>query len=145
MKAMQLLQARNTISRHKQRLCQELVFVMLVENIAFDKLVEAHWSGEDRVWHTLRAEYHSSDGANREVWRAQASFNPSDDASLPGDIEFALRYRWILTRSATAATQARVRSLDDRQLAQHAGYALLFPQDVLGQVAQEQRPEPESI
>jgi len=32
-------------------------------------------------------------GANREVWRAQASFNPSDDASLPGDIEFALRYR----------------------------------------------------
>ena len=66
---------------------------MLVENIAFDKLVEAHWSGEDRVWHTLRAEYHSSDGANREVWRAQASFNLSDDASLPGDIEFALRYR----------------------------------------------------
>ena len=66
---------------------------MLVENIAFDKLVEAHWSGEDKVWHTLRAEYHSSAGANREVWRAQASFNPSDDASLPGDIEFALRYR----------------------------------------------------
>ena len=93
MKAIQLLQARNTISRHKQRLCQELVFVMLVENIAFDKLVEAHWSGEDKVWHTLRAEYHSSEGANREVWRAQASFNPSDDASLPGDIEFALRYR----------------------------------------------------
>ena len=93
MKAIQLLHARNTISRQKQRLCQELVFVILVENIAFDKLVEAHWSGEDKVWHTLRAEYHSSDGANREVWRAQTSFSPSDDASLPGDIEFALRYR----------------------------------------------------
>src|SRR5271166_2809140 len=93
MKAIQLLEARNTISRREQRLHQELVFVMLVENIAFDKLVEAHWSGEDKVWHTLRAEYHSSAGANREVWRAQASFNPSDDASLPGDIEFALRYR----------------------------------------------------
>jgi maltose 6'-phosphate phosphatase len=93
MKAIQLLQARNTISRYKQRLCQELVFAMLVENVAFDKLVEAHWSGEDKVWHTLRAEYHSSNGANREVWRAQAGFNLSDDASLPGDIEFALRYR----------------------------------------------------
>ena len=33
---------------------------MLVENIAFDKLVEVHWAGEDKVWHTLRAEYHSS-------------------------------------------------------------------------------------
>src|SRR5271166_335609 len=93
MKAIQLLQARNTISRHKQRLHQELVFVILVENIAFDKLVEVHWAGEDKVWHTLQAEYHSSDGTNREVWRAEATFNPSDDASLPGDVEFALRYR----------------------------------------------------
>ena len=92
MKAIQLLHARNTISRQKQRLCQELVFVILVENIAFDKLVEAHWSGEDKVWHTLRADYHSSTGANREIWRAQATFHASDDASLPGDVEFALRY-----------------------------------------------------
>ena len=93
MKAIQLLQAENTISRHKQRLHQELVFAMLVENIAFDKLVEVHWAGEDKVWRTLRADYHSSSDANREVWRAQATFNPSDDASLPGDVEFALRYR----------------------------------------------------
>ena len=66
---------------------------MLVENIAFNKLVEVHWAGEDKVWRTLRADYHSSSDANREVWRAQATFNPSDDASLPGDVEFALRYR----------------------------------------------------
>ena len=93
MKAIQLLQAGNTISRHKQQLHQELVFVMLVENIAVDKLVEVYWAGEDKVWHTLRAEYHSSSDTNREVWRAQATFSPSDDASLPGDVEFALRYR----------------------------------------------------
>src|SRR5208283_4887151 len=39
----------------------------------------------------VRAEYHSSGGTNREVWRAQATFSPSDEASLPGDVEFALR------------------------------------------------------
>lgn len=49
MKAIQLLQARNTISRHDQRVDQELVFVMLVENIGSDKLVEVHWAGEDKV------------------------------------------------------------------------------------------------
>ena len=92
MKAIQLLQARNTISRRKQRLQKELMFVMLVENIAFDKLVEVHWAGEDKVWRTRQAEYHSSDGTNREVWRAEATFNPSDATSLPGDVEFALRY-----------------------------------------------------
>jgi maltose 6'-phosphate phosphatase len=93
MKSIQFLQAENTISRHQQRLQQELVIVMLVEKIAFDKLVEVHWAGEDKVWHTLRAAYHSSAGTNREVWRAQATFDLSDDASLPGDVEFALRYR----------------------------------------------------
>ena len=66
---------------------------MLIENLAYHKLVEVHWAGEDGVWHTLRAGYHSSTGTNREVWRAQATFNSSDDASLPGDVEFALRYR----------------------------------------------------
>jgi maltose 6'-phosphate phosphatase len=93
MPAIELLQARNTIARHKQRLQQELVFVMLVENIAYDKLVEVRWAGEDRIWHTLPAAYHGAGGANREVWRAQAIFHPSEDRSLPGDVEFALRYR----------------------------------------------------
>ena len=39
MKAIQLLQASNTISRYDQRVHQELVFVMLVENIGFDKVI----------------------------------------------------------------------------------------------------------
>ena len=92
MKAVQLLQAVNTISRYKNQLQQELAFVMLIENRAYHKLVEVHWAGEDGVWHTLRADYHSSTGTNWEVWRAQATFDASDDASLPGDVEFALRY-----------------------------------------------------
>src|SRR5271166_4686987 len=92
MKIVQLLQATNIISRHKHQFQQDLVFVMLIENVAYHKLVEVHWAGEDGVWHTLWAEYYSSNGTNREVWRAQATFNSSDDASLPGDVEFALRY-----------------------------------------------------
>ena len=74
MKAVQLLQAINTISRHKNQLQQELVFIMLIENLAPHKLVEVHWASEDRVRHILRAEYLSSNGANREVWRAQSTF-----------------------------------------------------------------------
>jgi maltose 6'-phosphate phosphatase len=93
MEMIQLLQAGNTISRRKQRLQQELVFSMLVENLGWEKVVEVHWAGEDRVWRTLPASYHGSAGNNREVWRAHARFHPSDDASLPGDIEFALHYR----------------------------------------------------
>ena len=93
MAPIRMLQARNTISRQKQRLQQELVFLMTVENIAWDKLVEVQWTGEDGVWRTLRAEYYRPGGENREVWRARATFNPAEDASLPGDIEFSLHYR----------------------------------------------------
>ena len=179
MKIVQLLQATNTISRHKHQFQQDLVFVMLIENVAYHKLVEVHGAGEDGVWHTLRAEYHSSSGTNREVWRAQATFNSSDDASLPGDVEFALRYcvlgkeYWDNNKSYNYFSNAdsgvlleqsvrllhvdfnpilqegqrhcpimvavrhslqpmRLHSLDDGQLAQHAGYALLLLQDALG-------------
>jgi len=65
---------------------------VLIENLSSDKLVEVHWAGEDKVWHALPAEYLSPSGEKREIWRAQATFTASDDASLPGDIEFAVRY-----------------------------------------------------
>jgi maltose 6'-phosphate phosphatase len=93
MKAIQLLQAENTLARHKQRLCQELVFVMLVENIAFEKLVEVHWAGEDKVWHTLKATYCGPAGENQEIWRAQVTLDPSEGAKLQGNVEFVLHYR----------------------------------------------------
>lgn len=93
MKLIQFLQATNTISPQHQRVQQDLTFAMLVENMAYDKLVEVHWAGENGVWHTLQAEYHAPSGANHEIWRARTSFVASDDASLPGDIEFVLRCR----------------------------------------------------
>lgn len=93
MKPIQFLQAVNTFSRHKQRLQQDLAFVMLVENLAYDKRVEVHWAGEDKVWRTLRADYLASGDRNHEIWCARATFTASDDAPLPGDIEFAVRCR----------------------------------------------------
>ena len=73
MKAVQLLQAVNTISRYKNQLQQELAFVMLIENLAPHRVVEVYWTGEGRGWHILRAEFLSSNGPNREIWRAQAT------------------------------------------------------------------------
>ena len=93
MKSIQLLQATNVISRYKQRLQQDLAFSLLVENIAYDKLVEVHWVGEDGIWRTLPAEHRASVDSGLELWCAQAGLLASDDEPLPGDIEFALRYR----------------------------------------------------
>jgi maltose 6'-phosphate phosphatase len=93
MKRIQFLQAANTISRYKQRLQQDLAFTMLVENVAYDKHVEVHWAGEDKIWHMLPAEHLASVDANRQIWSAQAGLIATEDASLPGDIEFALRYQ----------------------------------------------------
>ncbi len=93
MKPIQLLRTENTITLHRQRACQELVFVILVENIAFEKLVEVHWAGDDKVWHTLQATHRSSAGNNLEIWRAQATLDPFEGARLHGDVEFALHYR----------------------------------------------------
>lgn len=93
MKRIQFLQAANTISRYKQRLQQDLAFTMLVENVAYDKQVEVHWAGEDRVWHMLPAKHRASVGPNQELWSAQAGVVATETKSLPGDIEFALRYQ----------------------------------------------------
>ena len=51
------------------------------------------WAGEDGVWHTLPAMYHSSPEHDKEYWRAHITLNPQSDKSLPGNIQFALRYR----------------------------------------------------
>lgn len=95
METIQLLHARNTITRRTNRLEQQLVFTMLVGNLAWDKGVEVHWAGEDRVWHALQASYQGPAGGEREIWRAEATFHPSAEVSLPGDVEFALRCRML--------------------------------------------------
>jgi len=91
MNKISLLYAKNIISRKAAQ--QELSFLLQVENIAFGKSVTIVWTGEDGVWHELPAAYHGSIDNAREYWFAHRTFPLSADQSLPGNVQFALRYR----------------------------------------------------
>lgn len=90
MSVVELLYAANVISRKRGVVRQALEFNLLIENIAYAKVVEVHWAGEDGVWETLPAVFVATAGANRELWRAQTWRQGSATASLPGNIQFAL-------------------------------------------------------
>jgi maltose 6'-phosphate phosphatase len=93
MKMIQLLYVENIITRKKRGLHQELAFFMLVENQSHDKKIDVLWAGEDGVWHTLPATWHSQVGHHKEYWQAQITAISTADKSLPGNINFALRYQ----------------------------------------------------
>jgi maltose 6'-phosphate phosphatase len=93
MREIQLLCVTNEITRKRGLVQQELSFFMMVENLAFRKLVDVVWAGEDGVWHTLAATYHSPSGNGMEYWQARTKFHPVADQALPGNIQFALRYQ----------------------------------------------------
>ncbi len=93
MNQIQLLYVENVISRKKRVLQQELSFFILLENLSYDKKCDVFWAGEDGEWHTLPATYHSSPDNDKEYWRAKITIHSTADKSLPGNIEFALRYQ----------------------------------------------------
>ncbi|MFU8790008.1 MAG: endonuclease/exonuclease/phosphatase family protein [Methylobacter sp.] len=93
MNEIQLLYVENVISRKKAEAEQTLVFFMQVQNAGYDKHIDVVWSGEDGVWHTLPASYHSTFRHDGECWQAQIGFQPDAEHSLPGNIQFGLRYR----------------------------------------------------
>jgi maltose 6'-phosphate phosphatase len=80
--------AENVFSGGMEGAEQEIGFHLLVQNIAFEKVVGVHWCSPDGVWRVAPAHYLNTrrDG---EVWRATASYQrPS--ANVPaGAIEFA--------------------------------------------------------
>lgn len=88
-----LIYARNVITRKAVVAQQNLSFIILVDNLAYDKSVDVEWAGEDGVWHTLPASYHSSVDHAQEYWIARMVCAPTPDRSLPGNVRFALRYR----------------------------------------------------
>jgi len=88
-----LLYAKNVFTRKSLVRQQNLSFIILVENLAFDKKVDVEWAGENDDWHTLPASYHSSVGQEKEYWIARMTFVLASDESLPGNVQFALRYR----------------------------------------------------
>ena len=93
MNKIQLLYVENVITRKKRALQQELSFFMLLENVGHDKLCDVLWAGEDGEWHTLPATYHSKLDHDKEYWQAHISVFSTADQSLPGNIQFALRYQ----------------------------------------------------
>ena len=72
---------------------QQLTFFLWVENISYDKQVDVVWAGEDGVWQTLPAKYHSVLGNDKEYWQARINFSLTNEQSLAGNIQFGLRYR----------------------------------------------------
>lgn len=88
-----LLYAKNLITRKATDVRQELSFLLLVENLAFVKRVDVVWSGEDGQWRTLPAHFHSTIDDHREYWLARIAFTLGPDDPLPGNVQFAVRYQ----------------------------------------------------
>ncbi len=93
MDKIQLLYVKNVIIRYHRLVQQQLTFLMLIENASYDKQVDVVWAGEDGVWHTAPVKFHSIQGNNKEYWSTQIDFTLSEEHSLPGNIEFGLRFR----------------------------------------------------
>jgi maltose 6'-phosphate phosphatase len=112
MDKIQLLYVENVITRKKTGVRQSLSFFMRVESIGYDKRVDVVWAGEDGVWQTLPARYHSTLEHNQEYWLAEVSFQLSPAKSLPGNIRFGLCYQasgteyWDNKQGANYSSQA---------------------------------------
>lgn len=92
MDKIQLLYVKNVITRNRQDVQQVLTFFIQIKNLNYDKYVDIIWAGENGVWHTLPAKYHSTSGSNKEYWMTKWVFSLTEQ-SLPGNIQFGLRYR----------------------------------------------------
>ena len=93
MDKIKLLCVENVITRQATVVHQRLSVAVLVANTAHHKSVDVKWAGEDGVWHTLRARYHSSVDREKEYWVARKTFTLISSKPLPGNVRFALRYR----------------------------------------------------
>jgi maltose 6'-phosphate phosphatase len=93
MDKIKLLCVENVITRQATVVHQRLSVAVLVANTAYHKSVDVKWAGEDGVWHTLRARYHSSVDREKEYWVARKTFTLISSKPLPGNVRFALRYR----------------------------------------------------
>ncbi len=89
----QLLYVENIISRKKKIVQQSLSFFVCVENLGFNKQIDIAWTGEDGLWHTLAAHFHSKRGETQELWCAEFKQTQTAKKPLPGTIQFGLRYR----------------------------------------------------
>ncbi len=136
MDKIQLIYVENIISRKSQSVQQELTFFLQIENIHYDKQVDIMWAGEDGVWHILPAEYHSINGSNKEYWCKKCFFSLAD-RSLPGNIQFSLRYRVLGAeywdnnhgRNFSSEADSGIKLVHKRKI-QHIGFANVLNNDI---------------
>jgi maltose 6'-phosphate phosphatase len=88
-----LVYAQNVIERNVGRATQRLVFLIRVANLAFEKHVDVVWAGENGVWHELPARFQVEAADNEEYWLAATELPLTAEGPLPGNVQFALRYR----------------------------------------------------
>jgi maltose 6'-phosphate phosphatase len=93
MDKIKLLSVENVISRKRTGVQQTLSFFMRVENVIYDKQIDVFWSGEDGVWQILKANFHSKLNHDQEYWQTRISFKLTPAKSLPGNIQFSMRYQ----------------------------------------------------
>ncbi|OQK16905.1 endonuclease [Methyloprofundus sedimenti] len=93
MNKIKLLYVENIIIRKAKHVQQKLTFFLALENIGYDKQVDIFWAGEDKIWQQLPAQYHSMLGNGQEYWSASVTTSLTEELSLPGNIEFNIRYR----------------------------------------------------
>jgi len=93
MAQIRLLYIENSISRKNKTQQQTLRFFMWVENLSYEKQVEVFWAGEDGRWQGLSAQFHANAQDGGEYWLAECHCLASPAQSLPGNIQFGLRYR----------------------------------------------------
>ena len=93
MEKIKLLYVENIISRKRSAVVQRLSFFVRVENAHYDKKIDVLWAGEDGEWHVLAAQYHSWAGDGMEYWHANVDSSLTSARSLPGNVQFAVRYQ----------------------------------------------------
>lgn len=93
MNKIKLLYVENVIFRKAKKTQQRLTFFMSLENLGYDKHVDILWEGEEGTWQVLPAMFHSGLGKNEEYWSASVTVHLTEMQSLPGNIQFNLRYR----------------------------------------------------
>lgn len=90
MAVISLIYVQNTISRAKRAPCQQLTFLLRVENISYDKQVDILWSDESGEEYQLTAAFIQTQTDGAEQWQAQTEWTLSPVQSLPGNIQFRL-------------------------------------------------------
>ena len=129
MNKIKLLYVENIIFRKTKKVQQKLTFFLALENIGYDKQVDIIWAGEDKAWQVLPAEYHSMLGYDKEYWSASITLSLTEKQSLPGNIEFSLRYRVLgqeylvdnHSQNYSSEADSGIKLIDDQPL-QNVGF-----------------------